>query len=62
MIGALVERTGIDPETIGASGARIIIITTTLTHEMARRGSRFAVATMCVGVGQGVATLLEQVA
>lgn len=41
---------------LGASGARIM---TTLVHEMRRRGSHFGLATMCVGVGQGVATLIE---
>ena len=35
---------------LGCSGARIV---TTLVHEMKRRGSRYGVATMCVGVGQG---------
>ena len=42
---------------LGASGARLA---TTLVHEMGRRGARLGVATMCVGVGQGVATLFEQ--
>lgn len=37
---------------LGCSGARI---STTLIHEMKRRGSRYGVATMCVGVGQGAA-------
>jgi acetyl-CoA acetyltransferase len=41
---------------IGCSGARIL---TTLVHEMWRRGSRRGIATLCVGVGQGVATLVE---
>ena len=43
---------------LGCSGARIV---TTLLHEMKRRKSHFGLATMCVGVGQGVATLFEQV-
>ena len=43
---------------LGASGARIL---TTLVHEMWRRGARHGVATLCVGVGQGVATLIESV-
>jgi 3-oxoadipyl-CoA thiolase len=42
---------------LGASGARIA---TTLVHEMARSGARLGLATMCVGVGQGVSTLIEQ--
>ena len=41
---------------LGCSGARIA---TTLLHEMKRRGARRGLATMCVGVGQGVATLFE---
>ncbi len=44
---------------IGASGARIL---TTLLHEMRRRGARFGLATMCIGVGQGIATVVERVA
>jgi acetyl-CoA acyltransferase len=43
---------------LGCSGARIV---TTMVHEMWRRGARRGVATMCVGVGQGVATLVEGV-
>ena len=41
---------------LGCSGARI---TTTLLHEMQRRGSRYGLATMCVGVGQGAAMIFE---
>ena len=61
---------GIDPERVnpnggaialghppGCSGARIV---TTLLHEMKRRGVKRGLATMCVGVGQGVATLFER--
>jgi 3-oxoadipyl-CoA thiolase len=43
---------------LGASGARI---TTTLVHELTRRGGRYGLATMCIGVGQGVATVIERV-
>jgi 3-oxoadipyl-CoA thiolase len=42
---------------LGCSGARIA---TTLLHEMKRRSARRGLATMCVGVGQGVATLFER--
>ncbi|UOQ73421.1 thiolase family protein [Hymenobacter cellulosilyticus] len=43
---------------LGASGARI---TATLLHEMQRReGSRYGLVTMCVGVGQGAATIFEK--
>ncbi|MGH2592405.1 MAG: thiolase family protein [Anaerolineae bacterium] len=41
---------------LGCSGARIL---TTLLHEMGRRGSRYGLATMCVGVGQGEAVIIE---
>jgi len=41
---------------LGCSGARI---TTTLLHEFRRRGAARAAATMCIGVGQGIATLWE---
>jgi 3-oxoadipyl-CoA thiolase len=43
---------------LGCSGARII---TTLVHEMRRQGVRYGLATMCIGVGQGMATILELV-
>lgn len=43
---------------LGASGARI---STTLLHEMKRSGARYGVAAMCVGVGQGIATVYENV-
>jgi 3-oxoadipyl-CoA thiolase len=43
---------------LGCSGARIV---TTLIHEMKRRGSRYGLATMCIGVGQGIATIIERV-
>jgi acetyl-CoA C-acetyltransferase len=60
---------GLDPETtnvnggaiaighpLGASGARLVA---TLAHEMRRRGARYGLATMCIGVGQGIATVWE---
>jgi len=43
---------------LGCSGARI---TTTLIHEMKRRKSKYGLATMCVGVGQGAAVVFEGV-
>ncbi len=42
---------------LGCSGARI---TTTLLHEMKRRGSKYGLATMCVGVGQGASVIFER--
>src|SRR5215216_4685683 len=41
---------------LGCSGARLI---GTLAHELRRRGGRYRVATMCIGVGQGVAAVIE---
>lgn len=41
---------------LGASGARIL---TTLIYEMKKRGVKYGLATMCVGVGQGIATIVE---
>jgi acetyl-CoA C-acetyltransferase len=43
---------------LGCSGARL---TTTLAHELRRRGGRYGLATLCVGVGQGLATVFEAV-
>lgn len=64
-----VEQLELDPEIVnvnggaialghplGASGARIL---TTLVHELQRRGGGYGVATMCIGVGQGIATVVE---
>ncbi|MCU0682709.1 MAG: thiolase family protein [Polyangiaceae bacterium] len=42
---------------IGASGARIVV---SLVHAMQARGARHGLATLCVGVGQGMATLFER--
>jgi 3-oxoadipyl-CoA thiolase len=42
---------------LGASGARI---TVTLVHEMVRRGARRGLASLCVGVGQGLAVMFER--
>ena len=41
---------------LGCSGVRL---TTTLIHEMKRRGSKYGLATMCVGVGQGASVIYE---
>ncbi|WP_042380642.1 acetyl-CoA C-acyltransferase [Streptacidiphilus melanogenes] len=67
---ACVRELGIDPELVnpqggaiaighplGASGARIL---TTLLHRMARTGDSRGLATMCVGVGQGTAVLVDR--
>jgi 3-oxoadipyl-CoA thiolase len=41
---------------LGSSGARLV---TTLVHELRRRGGRYGLATMCIGVGQGMAMVVE---
>jgi 3-oxoadipyl-CoA thiolase len=43
---------------LGASGARIL---TTLVHEMKKRKVRYGLATMCVGVGQGISAIIENI-
>ena len=43
---------------LGCSGARLL---TTLAWELRRRGGRYGIASLCVGVGQGVATVIERV-
>jgi len=43
---------------LGASGARIL---TTLVHALRRTGGRYGLATMCIGVGQGIAMVVESV-
>jgi acetyl-CoA acetyltransferase family protein len=43
---------------LGMSGARLI---TMLSHELRRTGGRWGLATMCIGVGQGIATVIERI-
>jgi len=43
---------------LGSTGARIL---TTLVHALRRTGGRFGLATMCIGVGQGIAMIVERV-
>jgi acetyl-CoA acetyltransferase len=43
---------------LGASGARLV---TTATYHLRRSGARFALCTMCIGVGQGLSLILERV-
>ncbi len=68
---ACMDELGLDPDRVnpnggaialghplGASGARLM---TMLVHELARTGGRYGLATMCIGVGQGIATVVERV-
>jgi len=43
---------------LGMSGARLLL---TAAHELRRSGGRYGLCTMCVGVGQGTATIIERV-
>jgi acetyl-CoA acetyltransferase family protein len=43
---------------LGMSGARLVL---TATHQLQKTGRRYALASMCIGVGQGMAMLLERV-
>ena len=67
---AVIEDLGIDPELVNVNGGAIAIghplgcsgarLVTTLVHEMKDRGNvKYGVATLCVGVGQGEATVIE---
>jgi len=66
---AVVRDLGLDEEKVNVNGGAIAIghplgmsgarLTVTLLHELRRRGGRYGVATMCVGVGQGQAALFE---
>jgi acetyl-CoA acyltransferase len=43
---------------LGMSGARLV---TTAAYELRRRGGRYAICTLCIGVGQGIALMIERV-
>jgi 3-oxoadipyl-CoA thiolase len=66
---ACIRELGLDPDRVnvsggaialghplGMSGARLVV---SLAHELGARGGRFGLATMCIGVGQGIATVVE---
>ena len=68
---ACVQELGIDEEKLNVNGGAIALghplgcsgarLTTTLVRELRRRGGKYGVATLCVGVGQGLATVFEAV-
>ena len=68
---ACIHDLGLDPMKVNVNGGSISIghplgcsgvrISTTLVHEMKRRGARYGLATMCVGVGQGAAIIYENI-
>jgi 3-oxoadipyl-CoA thiolase len=66
-----IDELGLDPDRVnvnggaialghplGMSGARLV---TMLVHELRARGGRYGLATMCIGVGQGIATVIERI-
>lgn len=68
---ACIRELNLDPEKVNVNGGAIALghplgcsgarISTTLIHEMKRRKSKYGLATMCVGVGQGAAVIYERV-
>jgi acetyl-CoA C-acetyltransferase len=66
-----VRELGIDPAIVNVNGGAIALghplgcsgarIAGTLLHELRRRGGRYGLATMCIGMGQGIATIFERV-
>jgi acetyl-CoA acetyltransferase len=68
---ACIQELGLDPARVnvngggialghplGSSGARIL---TSLVHELRRREARYGLATMCIGVGQGISVVIERI-
>ncbi len=68
---ACIQELRIDPEKVNVNGGAIALghplgcsgarIATTLLHELNKRDGRYGIATMCIGMGQGIATLFERV-
>jgi 3-oxoadipyl-CoA thiolase len=66
-----IRELGLDPAKVNVNGGAIALghplgctgarLATSLVHEMQRRQARYGVVTMCIGVGQGIATLFERV-
>ena len=67
---AVIDELGLDPAKVNVNGGAIALghplgmsggrLITMLTHELQRTGGRFGLATMCIGVGQGIATIVER--
>jgi 3-oxoadipyl-CoA thiolase len=66
-----IDELGLDPEKVNVNGGAIALghplgmsggrLITMLAHELCRTGGRYGLATMCIGVGQGIATVIERV-
>ena len=64
-----INELGLDPDTVNVNGGAIALghplgmsgagLITMLAHELVRTGGRYGLATMCIGVGQGIATVIE---
>ena len=67
---ACIDELGLDPDRVNTSGGSIAIghplgstgarLTATMVHALARTGGRLGLVTMCIGVGQGIALLIER--
>ena len=67
-----IDELGLDPDKVNVNGGSIAIghplgstgarLMTVLLHELRRRGGRYGLVTMCIGVGQGIATVVERIA
>ena len=66
-----IEELGLDPAKVNVNGGAIALghplgmsvgrLITMLAHELVRTGGRYGLATMCIGVGQGIATIIERI-
>jgi len=66
-----INELGLDPDKVNVNGGAIALghplgmsggrLVTMLVHELRRTGGRYGLATMCIGVGQGIATIVERV-
>jgi 3-oxoadipyl-CoA thiolase len=68
---ACIDELGLDPDRVNVNGGAIALghplgmsgsrLITMLVHELVRTGGRYGLATMCIGVGQGIATVVERI-
>jgi 3-oxoadipyl-CoA thiolase len=66
-----IDELGLDPDKVNVNGGAIALghplgmsggrLVTMLVHELRRTGGRYGLATMCIGVGQGIATVVERI-
>jgi 3-oxoadipyl-CoA thiolase len=66
-----IDELGLDPDKVNVNGGAIALghplgmsggrLITMLAHELSRTGGRYGLATMCIGVGQGIATIIERI-